>query len=532
MTTTTDTVRCAVYARVSTAMQTEEEIPIQGQIEECEKYAVAKGWQIVKVYSDAGYSGGTVDRPAFQDMYHDAKESPRPFDIILTWRSNRLFRDVEARLFYSRQFRNAGVRFVSLHEPEMEGSAGRMMETILGAFDEHLRAQISEDTLRGLKLVARRGYSTGGRPPTGYRNVRSATGKIRPNGEPEFRTRWEPDPEVSYRVRQAFEMYAEGKTLAQIAVATKITAAKNGLSTLLRNRAYLGERIYNTTRRASLQDKKYKRIKNKPDDFVMVQGTHEPIVSQDLFCRVQVILDAKRPHFTGQRRTSPRHYVLSGLLWCGEHKEPYAGYTTGQNDYYACALRRKQGKKMCDCALYKKEALERFIVDNLESNVFTRERIKAGLDYLAQEKARNEAHDDTEVCAVRAAIARTDLELDRFYQAIKDGIKAIALEKPINELTEKKLDLAKKLSELEEQQRKARKIPEATEKMVTEIMANIHKMLESTDPDELKVALGHFIDRIDLKGEEVEIAYAFDLGTNLAYKWRPRGGLAPRLHYF
>ncbi len=165
-----DTLRCVIYTRVSTAMQAEDQIPIEGQVEECQKYAQGKNWQVVKVYSDAGFSGGTIDRPAFQDMYHDAKEKPRPFDIILTWRSNRLFRDVEARLFYSRKFRAEGVKIATLHEPEFEGATGRLAETIFGAIDEYYRSQTSEDTLRGMKLVAKHGYSTGGLPPRGYRN--------------------------------------------------------------------------------------------------------------------------------------------------------------------------------------------------------------------------------------------------------------------------------------------------------------------------------------------------------------------------
>lgn len=521
--TTTETLRCAVYTRVSTQMQAEEEIPIEGQLEECQKYAQGKGWQVVKVYSDAGFSGGTIDRPGFQDMYAAAKSKPRPFDIILTWRSNRLFRDVEARLAYSRMFRSAGVRIASLHEPEYDGATGRLAETIFGAIDEYYRAQNSEDTLRGLKLIARRGFSTGGRPPTGYRNIRKPTGKIKGNGEPEMRTTWELDPETAPKVQLAFQMYADGRTLADIAEATKIVAAKNGLSTLLRNRAYLGERIYNTTRRASLQDKKYKRVKNKPDDFVMIQGTHDALIPEDLFYRVQAILDKKRPNRTGRVRTSPRHYVLSGLLWCAEHNEPYAGYTTGQNDYYACAERRKHGKKKCDCTLYKKDAFEHFIIDNLKSDVFTRERIKAGLDWLAEERAKNAEQDDTEIRAVRADMAQTALELERFYTAIKKGLDADLLQKPMGELRDKKLTLTKKLADLEDLQKKARKIPEATDKTVNQFLTAIHELLDSTDPDQLKAVLSRFIDRIELRGADVDVSYTFDLGENLAYQWRPRG---------
>ena len=204
-----------------------------------------------------------------------------------------------------------------------------------------------------------------------------------------------------------------------------------------------------------------------------------------------------------------------------------AGHTTGTACYYACGLRKKLGKKLCACTLYHKAELERFIVDALKHDLFTPERIKKGLDYLAAERTRNEAQDDTATKALKADIRQTDVELGRFYDAIKQGMKAVALEQPINELSDKKLSLTKRLADLEEQHRKDRKLPEATDKMVTQVLTTINKMLDTTDPDELKAALARFIDRIELRGEDIEMTYTFDIGNNLAVQWRPRGDLNP-----
>jgi len=72
---------------------------------------------------------------------------------------------------------------------------------------------------------------------------------------------------LASNVRQAFEMCAQGRTNVEIVEATHIVTAKTRLSTSLRNRAYLGERIYNTTRRASLSEKKTLRIGNTPNEL-------------------------------------------------------------------------------------------------------------------------------------------------------------------------------------------------------------------------------------------------------------------------
>jgi DNA invertase Pin-like site-specific DNA recombinase len=158
--------------------------------------------RLARVYEEAGH-GWDDTRPAFQERLEAAKQIPRPFDVILTWRSNRLFRSVEHRLAYRRILRRTGMRFASLHEPEFEDAAGQMMETVLAAADEYYCHQIAEDTLRGLKQIAAQGYSTGGLPPTGYRNVRVAAG-LKANGEPVMRTKWELDPVKAAIVRKAF----------------------------------------------------------------------------------------------------------------------------------------------------------------------------------------------------------------------------------------------------------------------------------------------------------------------------------------
>lgn len=496
--------KAVIYCRVSTEMQAEEELPILSQVNECKAYAESKGWEIAQIYKDEGYSGRTDDRPAFQEMFTAAKLKPKPFDIILTWRSNRLFRNVEYRLAYSRLFRRYGVKLESLHEPEFEGATGRFMETVLAAADELYRNQVSEDTLRGLKQIARQGYSTGGRPPTGYRNKRVVAG-MKPNGEPIMRTAWEPDINISPKVKKAFEMCAEGKTNVEIVQATKIVSAKNGLSTLLRNRAYLGERIYNTTEPA---DKKTVRLKNPDSEWVVVLNSHPAIVSQELFDKVQAVLDRKKPKRPGRQLISPRDYILSGLLWCKEHQCTYAGHTTGTNCYYACALRKKLGKRLIPCPWLKKEAIERFILNNLKSQIFTREVIRQGLKQLQEEEARNKREDDTEVNDIRQKMSQIDIELERIRKAVLDGVREEFFTNDVNQRLEKKTQLDRRLTEIEAERQRALKLPEIGEATVNDMLGKVHAMLELTDPRELKIALSHFIDRIEISGNEVSIFYS------------------------
>ena len=49
--------RAVIYCRVSSEMQAEDEIPILGQLNECQKYADSKMWEVVRVYKDEGFTG-------------------------------------------------------------------------------------------------------------------------------------------------------------------------------------------------------------------------------------------------------------------------------------------------------------------------------------------------------------------------------------------------------------------------------------------------------------------------------------------
>jgi len=514
--------KAVIYARVSTESQAEDELPILGQVEECRKFAISKAWEVVGTFKDEGYSGRTDERPAFQEMITRSKEIPKPFDIILSWRSNRLFRSVEHRLVYHRLLRRRGIKFVAIHEPEFEGASAVFMETVLAAADELYAAQVAEDTLRGLKQVAMQGYSTGGLPPTGYRNVRKAV-SLSSSGEPIFRTVWEPDPEKAPKVKKAFELAAGGATSNEICQATKVVSNKSSLSSFLRNRAYLGERIYNRTRRT---DRKTIRQKNPADDIIITPGAHEPIISQGLFDQVQAILDSKRPK-AGMQKPASRDYLLSGILWCKQHQALYAGHSTEGKTYYICGQRKKLGKKIANCPLIKKDAIENFVLANLKEYIFTRDRVKEGLSILLRENKDNLTEDAREREQLNQALQKAETELQNLYDAIKQGISPEALSRPIEETRTKKMEIQSRLRELKnhspKEQYAALGIIEVTDDVADGIVAEMHRLLSNSTPQELKLLLSNILDKIEISGRELTIWYTIAPCQKLGDYWRPRG---------
>ncbi|WP_369688544.1 recombinase family protein [Dehalococcoides mccartyi] len=518
--------KAAIYARVSTEGQADEEVPINGQIDECRKFAAEKGWEVAEVFTDAGFSGRTDDRPAFRRMIEIIKSSPnpKPFDIILCWRSNRLFRSVEHRLAYSRVFRRHSIRFVAMHEPEFEGASAMFMETVLAAADELYVSQVSEDTLRGLKQIAMAGYSTGGKAATGYRNVRKVAG-LKPNGEPILRTGWEPDPDYAPKIKRAFEMCANGASGPEIIKATGVVTSPSSLVSLLRNRAYLGERIYNVMKQ--VDGKTRRRANSKPEDIIKKENAHEAIISPELFVAVQDVLARRRPDTKGKSKQSPQTYLLTGLLWCSEHQALYTGNTNSERNYYICSAKRKLGAKISPCRNVKKETMEEFILDNLQKHVFTEKRIRAGLEAIAREKMKNSQEDDRDRKDLTLKINQVEIELKRFFEAIASGVNPENLAQPIEERSALKNKLYLQLAEIDRQRDIDLQIPDITDTMVEDIQEKYSNIF-LTSPEKLKAILPQFIERIELDGTKAKIKYFAAEEQKVGCYWRPQGDSNPR----
>jgi hypothetical protein len=82
-----DTVKAAIYARVSTTDQT-----CESQLSELHEYAMRRGWRVVREYLDTGWSGAKVSRPQLDQLMRDA--ALHQFDAVLCWKLDRFGRSV------------------------------------------------------------------------------------------------------------------------------------------------------------------------------------------------------------------------------------------------------------------------------------------------------------------------------------------------------------------------------------------------------------------------------------------------------
>jgi DNA invertase Pin-like site-specific DNA recombinase len=152
--------RIALYLRVSTAEQT-----IENQQRKLEAVAERHGWNVVAIFTDAGFSGanGRDKRPGFDRLCRGVAR--REFDQVAAWSVDRLGRSLQNLVAFLDELHAKGIDLY-LHQQGLDTStpAGKAMFQMLGVFSEFERAMIVERVKAGLSRARSQGKRLGRRP--------------------------------------------------------------------------------------------------------------------------------------------------------------------------------------------------------------------------------------------------------------------------------------------------------------------------------------------------------------------------------
>lgn len=298
-----------------------ESSSIENQRSILESYVRLQGWNATRVYADDGYAGGSFNRPAFQEMLQDAELGL--IDLILVKDLSRLGRDyIEVGRYTDEGFPGLGVRFITLMDNiDSEGSTDILpFRSLLN--DYHLK-DLSRKIKSVLEAKAKSGTYVGAFAPYGYKK------------DPANKGRLVVDPYAAEIVRRIFDLRLQQLGHRKIACILnddgilspraycyqsegrenpyKVICVWSDtmVKTLLCNEVYVGHSV--KFKKGTFSYKK-KRIVNRPEeDWIRVENTHEPIISQVLWDEVQGI-DLKR--YNSATCKTPEISLFSGLVFC------------------------------------------------------------------------------------------------------------------------------------------------------------------------------------------------------------------------
>jgi len=155
------------YIRVSTSMQAEEGISLVTQSNRIAEYCKFRGYNLVKIYEDAGLSGGNANRPGLTEVLSILKKG----DYLVVAELSRLSRNSSDAVKLHTQFREKGIKLVSLN-PDIDFSTavGEMMYNVLVAIYQLERRQTAERVSVNMKTLSAQGKLRP-RPPFGWKFV-------------------------------------------------------------------------------------------------------------------------------------------------------------------------------------------------------------------------------------------------------------------------------------------------------------------------------------------------------------------------
>lgn len=159
----------ALYIRVSTEKQADEGYSLEAQENRLHAYCTAQGWTTdpVHVYVDAGISGRSTARPAFQAMMKAAQDGQ--IARIVVTKMDRLARNTKDLLDTVERLQSFGCALVLLDLNIDTGTpTGMLIATVLGGIAQWEREQIAERTMSGRKQKAAQGGDNGRYCPLGY----------------------------------------------------------------------------------------------------------------------------------------------------------------------------------------------------------------------------------------------------------------------------------------------------------------------------------------------------------------------------
>ncbi|RFC37926.1 MAG: Site-specific DNA recombinase [Candidatus Nitrotoga sp. LAW] len=367
----------ALYVRVSTSRQAENDLSIPDQLRQLHEWAKANGHLVVQEYIEPGASATDDKRPVFQRMINDAMVKPPAFEAIIIHSLSRFFRDGIEFGVYERKLGKAGVKVISITQQTSDDSAGEMMRRIITMFDEHQSKEISKHVSRCMKENARQGFFNGSSPPFGYQAIVTDIAGSRGRHKKKLVIN---ESEAGI-VRMAYDLYLngyQGREMGGKEIAKHFT--EKGLlmrgkpwnihksHTLLSDTLYMGEYFTN------IRDSKT-NTNRPPEEWI--KATIPAIVDAATFERVRAKRESRAPSRRAPRLVSCPT-LLTGLLKCGicGHAMTLVTGKGGRYKYYKCTSRQSQGNHACISKNLPMEHLDDLVLHSMADKIFAPERLQ------------------------------------------------------------------------------------------------------------------------------------------------------------
>ncbi len=350
--------RAALYIRLSVEFNGKRGDSLETQRQIMEAYiALCPDIEVAEIYTDNGTTGRTFEREAFQRMLADVEAGK--INCIMVKDLSRLGRNtIDTGYYIEKYFPLHGVRFIAVNDQfdseDSENSGNHLIVPLKNMINEAYAADISKKVRSQLNQAMHDGEFIGGRPPYGYRK------------DPENCHHLLVNEDTAPIVRQIFQWIADGVALNEVVKRLNTSGvlspgAYQASVGLVKSKRLIGGGNWNAwSIHKIVADEIYtgdmvqgkhtsvghKQIVTKPEDWIVVRNTHEPLVSRELFDKVQAIRQAAAKKYMQNGKEPYTPNILRGRVFCGHcgknlHRQKSEKY------FYRCITNDRTGKGTC-----------------------------------------------------------------------------------------------------------------------------------------------------------------------------------------
>lgn len=504
--------KCVLYPRVSTEMQVDG-YSLEGQKNSLKRFADREEMQVIGIYEDAGKSGKSIEgRPAFKKMLSDIKNGLE-IDYILVYKLSRFGRNA-ADILNSLEFvQSYGINLICIEEGiDSSQTSGKLLISVLSAVAEIERENIIEQTMNGRREKARQGGWNGGFAPYGY-YLKDNQLLI--------------EEKEAEAIRIIFDKFGNSDIgLGGVAKYLNLQGIKkiprqNGkletwsshlIRQILDNPVYCGKIAYGRRTREKVKGTKNEYKQVHADDYILEEGLHEGIVSEELWQKVhakRLATGIKQPSKVGKDRA----HLLTGVLKCplcgssmytNKHAWTNKDGTYKEVYYYICGRNKQERGRHCEYkASLRKTDIEPLVIEAVKELVsdkyFAKEiekRIGIQIDTTAIDKELENY--ESKLKEVDLNKARLEREIDNL------PVDARYRERKLHDMTLRLDGLYDTIVELEERiedaklRRSSIEMEAITLDNIYKIMLNFGKLYDRISDEEKKSIITYLIKEIQI----------------------------------
>lgn len=370
--------KVGIYIRLSRDDGNIESDSIISQRSLLNQYIKENNYNLVDEYVDDGFTGTNFERPSFKRMINDIESGK--INMIITKDMSRLGRDyIGTGELIEKYFPNKNVRYIAINDgiDTFIDNTNNDIAPFKAIMNDMYAKDISKKVKTSLHSRMKEGLYVSGRCPFGYMKDLNNKNHLVINNE------------QADTVKLIFDLALKGNTYRYIAqyltkrkiktpasyynyvwntkCSTECISQEYGvwvdttIKAILTNQIYVGDTVQGKTKKINYKLKK--TVKNKPNDYIIVENTHEAIIDREIFNYVQTLLpkNVKRPE-------KKRFYLLDGLLYCGDckHRITIRYQNKTGRSYTTCDYYRTYSKyHVCTTHTNNYEMLEKVILDNI-----------------------------------------------------------------------------------------------------------------------------------------------------------------------